>query len=129
MKNKIIKFQEHGDERGELVALESFKEVPFVIKRVYYIYGTLPNIIRGKHSHKTLEQILICINGSCKILLERKNGNKEEYLLDKKNEGLYIGPDTWREMYDFSNDAILLVLASEIYNENDYIRDKKYFLL
>lgn len=126
---EIIKysFQEHGDERGQLIALEESKEIPFAIKRVYYMYDTGEGVRRGFHSHRTLEQILICIHGSCRVLLD--NGiERGTVLLDKPYEGIYVGPDTWREMYDFSPDAVLLVLASQIYDENDYIRDYEKFI-
>lgn len=120
-------FQPHGDERGQLIALEEIKDIPFKIKRVYYMYDTKDGVRRGYHAHKKLEQILICIHGSCKILLD--NGSeKKTVLLDKPYEGLYVGKNTWREMYDFSSDAVLMVLASEYYDEADYIRDYDKFL-
>lgn len=126
---QVIKyvFQPHGDARGQLVALEEFKDIPFEIKRVYYIYDTLEGVRRGFHAHKNLEQILICIHGTCKIMLD--NGKEKKIVpLEKPYEGLYIANDMWREMYDFSPDAVLLVLASEIYDESDYIRDYDEFL-
>lgn len=120
-------FQQHGDERGQLVALEELKDIPFEIKRVYYMYDTKNGVRRGFHSHKTLEQILICIHGSCKVLLD--NGNEKKVIfLEKPYEGLYVPKNMWREMYDFSEDAVLMVLASEYYREEDYIRDYDEFL-
>ena len=119
-------FQQHGDERGMLVALEELKDIPFEIKRVYYMYDTKENVHRGFHAHKSLEQILICIHGSCKILMD--NGvEKKVVSLEKPYEGLYIANDIWREMYDFSADAVLMVLASDFYKEEDYIRDYDVF--
>lgn len=126
---QVIKyvFQPHGDDRGQLVALEEFKDIPFEIKRVYYMYDTVDGVVRGYHAHRTLEQILICINGSCKIRLD--NGKEKKVIpLEKPYEGLYISSLMWREMYDFSPDAVLLVLASELYDENDYIRNYEEFL-
>lgn len=126
---QVIKyvFQPHGDERGQLIALEEFKDIPFAIKRVYYMYDTAQGVVRGHHAHKTLEQILVCIHGSCKIKLD--NGKEQKVvLLEKPYEGLYISSNTWREMYDFSVDAVLVVLASQLYNESDYIRDYNEFL-
>ena len=126
---QVIKyvFQPHGDERGQLVALEEFRDRPFRIKRVYYMYDTLEGVIRGHHAHKSLKQILICIHGSCKIRLD--NGNEKKVVpLEKPYEGLYISNEMWREMYDFSPNAVLMVLASELYDENDYIRDYDEFL-
>lgn len=119
-------FPQHGDDRGMLVALEEQKDIPFKIRRVYYIYDTKEGVRRGFHAHLNLEQILICVHGSCKILLD--NGReKETVILDKPYEGLYITNDIWREMYDFSPDAVLMVLASELYNEDDYIRNYDEF--
>lgn len=126
---QVIKyaFQQHGDERGQLVALEEMKDIPFEIKRVYYMYETKEGVRRGFHAHKSLEQILVCIHGSCKILLD--NGKEKKVVsLEKPYEGLYISNDMWREMYDFSSDAVLLVLASDYYKEEDYIRNYDEFL-
>lgn len=127
MQIKIYKFQPHGDERGQLIAIEAQKDIPFEVKRVYYIYDTKERVRRGFHAHKSLQQILVCVHGSCKIHLD--NGTEtEEVVLDKPDVGLYIASDMWREMYDFSPDAVLLVLASEHYNESDYIRNYDEFL-
>lgn len=120
-------FQQHGDDRGLLISLEAFKDIPFEIRRVYYMFDTVEGVRRGYHSHRTLEQILICINGSCKVLLD--NGCEKKIVsLEKKYEGLYVPQNMWREMYDFSPDAILMVLASDYYNEEDYIRNYDEFL-
>lgn len=126
---KIERFcaQRHGDARGQLVALEEEKEIPFEIKRVYYIYDTLEGIRRGFHAHKSLKQLLICVHGSCKVLLD-DGYEKEIVVLDKPYEGIFIQSNIWREMYDFTPDAVLLVLASELYDESDYIRDYNRFL-
>lgn len=126
---QIIKyaFQQHGDERGQLVALEEFNDIPFEIKRVYYMYETKEDVRRGYHAHKNLEQILICIHGSCKVLLD--NGTEKKVVsLERPYEGLYVPNNMWREMYDFSPDAVLMVLASEVYREEDYIRNYEEFL-
>ncbi len=126
---QVIKyaFQTHGDNRGQLVSLEEFKDIPFKIKRVYYMYDTGKDVTRGYHAHKSLEQILICIHGSCKILLD--NGvEKKVVALEKPYEGLYVSNSMWREMFDFSEDAVLMVLASELYDEADYIRSYDEFL-
>ena len=127
MEAKIIHFQEHGDKRGQLIALEEGKDVPFEIKRVYYMYDTGKNVRRGYHAHKNLKQILICVHGSCKIHLD-DGYQTEEIVLDKPNEGLYIANNIWREMYDFSEDAVLMVLASQLYDEDDYVRDYQKFM-
>ena len=126
---QIVKyqFQQHGDDRGQLVALEEFNDIPFEIKRVYYMYDTREGVRRGYHAHKSLEQILICIHGSCKILLDNVK-EKKKVFLEKPYEGLYVPNNMWREMYDFSPDAVLMCLASEIYNEDDYIRNYDDFI-
>lgn len=126
---QVIKyqFQQHGDERGQLVALEQYVDIPFEIKRVYYMYDTKDGVRRGYHSHNTLQQILICIHGSCKVLMDDGKEKKIVYL-EKPYEGLYIPQKVWREMYDFSEDAVLLVLASELYSEEDYVRNYDEFL-
>lgn len=126
---QVIKyaFQQHGDDRGQLIALEENKDIPFEVKRVYYMYDTKEGVRRGFHAHKSLEQILICIHGSCKILMD--NGFEKKVVpLEKPYEGLYISNNIWREMYDFSSDAVLMVLASDFYNEEDYIRNYDDFL-
>lgn len=126
---QIVKymFQPHGDERGQLVALEEYNDIPFEIKRVYYMYDTKEGVHRGFHAHKNLEQILICIHGSCKVLLD--NGTEKKIVpLERPYEGLYVANNMWREMYDFSADAVLIVLASEVYHEEDYIRNYDDFL-
>lgn len=120
-------FQPHGDDRGQLIALEEYIDIPFEIKRVYYMYDTKEGVRRGFHAHKHLEQILVCIHGSCKVLLD--NGKEKKIVpLEKPYEGLYVANNMWREMYDFSPDAVLMVLASDIYKEEDYIRDYDSFL-
>ena len=127
MDYKIIQFQQHGDDRGQLVALENGKEIPFDIKRVYYMYETGQGVRRGFHAHKSLQQILICTSGSCKIHLD-DGYETAEITLDKPFEGLLIKNNLWREMYDFSSDAVLMVLASEMYDESDYIRNYDEFV-
>lgn len=124
---KLIDFKTLGDDRGSLVALESHRNIPFDIKRVYYIFNTKTDVSRGFHAHHHLKQVLICVKGSCRILLD--NGkSKENVILDNPAQGLLIENFLWREMHDFSKDCILLVLASEHYDESDYIRDYDEFL-
>ncbi len=120
-------FQPHGDDRGQLIALEEGKDIPFAVRRIYYMYETADGVTRGYHAHKHLQQILVCIHGSCKIRLD--NGQESKVVsLEKPYEGLYVANTMWREMFDFSPEAVLLVLASEFYDENDYIRDYDEFL-
>ncbi|UXI51516.1 MULTISPECIES: sugar 3,4-ketoisomerase [Acinetobacter] len=122
-----IHFPPLGDERGSLVALETGKTVPFDIKRVYYIFATQKNVARGFHAHKNLKQIAVCVTGKCRMVLD--NGKiRQDAWLDSPTKGLLISDLVWREMHDFSQDCVLLVLASEHYDESDYIRDYQDFL-
>lgn len=124
---KWIDFPALGDERGSLVALEAEKSVPFMIKRVYYIFGTKAGVSRGFHAHRKLQQVAICITGSCRMVLD-DGQQRNEVLLNSPNKGLVIGDLVWREMHDFSEDCVLLVLASEHYDESDYIRNYNDFI-
>ncbi|KZN29552.1 sugar 3,4-ketoisomerase [Pseudoalteromonas luteoviolacea] len=110
-----------GDDRGQLIALEGNKDIPFDIKRVYYIYGTQSGVARGFHAHRNLKQLLICVSGNCDILLDDGH-SKETVNLKSPDQGLLIEGLVWREMHNFSEDCVLLVLASEYYDESDYIR-------
>lgn len=127
MKIEIINFEIKGDEKGSLIALEENKNIPFNIKRVYYIFGTKENVKRGFHAHKKLKQVAVCLHGACKFILD-DGMSREEVQLNSPDKGLIIDEMTWREMYDFSEDCVLIVLASELYDENDYIRDYKEFI-
>lgn len=125
--NKLIDFPTLGDKRGSLVSLESNKSIPFDIKRVYYIFGTEQGAARGFHAHKQLKQVAVCVTGKCKMVLD--NGKeKSEIWLDSPTKGVLIEDMVWREMHDFSDDCVLLVLASEHYDESDYIRDYSEFI-
>ena len=127
MEVKLYDFPPHGDDRGQLIAIEEMQDIPFDVKRIYYIYDTLPGVRRGFHAHRNLQQILICVSGSCKIHLDT-GFDTAEVLLDRPDRGLYISNDMWREMYDFSEGAVLLVLASQHYDEADYIRNYDAFI-
>jgi dTDP-4-dehydrorhamnose 3,5-epimerase-like enzyme len=124
---KLINFDIKGDERGSLIAIENNYNVPFDIKRVYYIFDTKDGVRRGYHAHIELKQLAIAVRGSCEFLLD-DGVNRDSVKLDSPNYGLYIDGLIWREMYNFSNDCVLLVLASEYYDESDYIRDYSDFL-
>ena len=126
MDYKIIDLQRHSDNRGDLVAVERCSEIPFEIKRIYYLYNTADHVRRGYHAHKNLEQILICVHGSVTIRLD-DSYTSEEVVLNDPAQGLYLKSSMWREMYNFSEDAVLLVMASELYDEDDYIRDYQQF--
>lgn len=116
-----------GDDRGSLVALEAEKTVPFEIKRVYYIFGTQQGVARGFHAHHNLKQVAVCVTGKCRMVLD-DGVTREEAWLDSPIKGMPIDPMVWHEMHDFSEDCVLLVLASEHYDEADYIRDYEEFL-
>jgi dTDP-4-dehydrorhamnose 3,5-epimerase-like enzyme len=126
MDYKKLDFITKGDKRGNLIALEENKNIPFDIKRVYYIFDTKDGVRRGFHAHKNLEQVLVCVNGSCEILLD--DGKEKSIIkLKNRNEGLFIKKMVWLEMFNFSADCVLMVLASDYYYEDDYIRDYKEF--
>lgn len=126
MPNALIDINPIGDHRGYLVALEKGSNLPFDLKRAYYIFGTKPDVSRGYHAHKKLQQLAVCVAGSCKIVLD--NGcSRQDFHLDAPTKGLVINQLVWREMHDFSEDCILIVFASEYYDEKDYIRDYEQF--
>ena len=127
MITKLEEFKVLGDHRGQLVALEANRQIPFDVKRVFYIYGTLDGIPRGNHSHYKTKQFLIAVNGSCKVTLD--NGKeKETFDLNKPNLGLFQDALIWGSMHDFSSDCVLMVLADEYYDVSDYITDYDKFL-
>ncbi len=123
----ITKHKVLGDDRGQLVAIESGVNIPFEIKRVFYIYGTQPDVPRGQHSHYKTKQYLIAVSGSCRVTLD-DGLKKETYLLDQPNTGLFQNAMIWGTMHDFSSDCVLLVFANDHYDENDYIRSYPEFL-
>lgn len=123
----LIEFEEIGDSRGSLISLEQMKNIPFEIKRIYYIFGTKKKVSRGFHAHKNLKQIAICLSGSCTFLID-DGRRKDTIRLSRPNVGLYIDGIKWREMHNFTKDCVLLVVASEHFNEEDYIRRYDEFL-
>ncbi|MEL4250820.1 FdtA/QdtA family cupin domain-containing protein [Shewanella xiamenensis] len=127
MQIKLIPLQAHGDDRGSLIALEEGNNIPFLIKRVYYLFNTKESVRRGFHAHKTLKQVAIAVRGSCRFLLDDGN-ERVEVTLDNPAQGLLIESFMWREMYDFSEDCVLMVLADQLYDESDYIRDYSQFI-
>jgi len=124
---KLIQLQSLGDERGELVSIEEQKNIPFQIKRVYYLFNTKKDVRRGFHAHKKLKQLAVVLKGSCRFLLD-DGKEKKEILLNNPAQGLLIESLLWREMYDFSEDCVLMVLADTVYEESDYIRNYDEFL-
>lgn len=124
---KLIDFKLLGDDRGHLTVLEANKNIPFDIKRVYYLTDTLAGVPRGFHAHKELEQVAVCVSGKCRMILD-DGQRKEEIWLDSVSKAIRIEKMVWHEMHDFSSDCVLLVLASEYYDEDDYIRGYSDFL-
>lgn len=124
----MIDFKDIGDvDAGYLTPIEAMRDIPFEIKRIYCITRVPGEVARGFHSHRRLEQALICLSGSVNIRL--KNPYEENVVtLDSPAKGLYVGHMVWREMFDFSEHAVLLVLASEYYGEDDYIRNYSEYL-
>lgn len=123
----IEEFKVLGDHRGQLVALEANRQIPFEIKRVFHIYGTQPDVSRGNHSHYKTKQYLIAINGSCKVTLD-DGKRKETFDLNKPNLGLFQDALIWGTMHNFSSDCVLLVMADTYYESNDYILEYSEFL-
>ncbi len=124
---KFLKFETHQDERGSLISLESSKNIPFDIKRVYYIFKNGSDVTRGQHAHKKLKQIYVAISGSCKVRLD--DGIKEEVTtLNQPNIGIVFDQIIWRDLFDFSPDCVLIVLADDFYDEKDCIRNYEEFL-
>lgn len=124
---QVVNFKRIADERGALVALEQYKTVPFEIKRVYYCTGLDPAFQRGFHAHHQLQQLAVCVSGSCVMVFD-DGQDREEMLMSSQAQGVLIPPMIWHEMKDFSADCVFLVLASDLYNEMDYIRDYAQFL-
>ena len=120
---KKISFSQKGDDRGRLVIIEGNVDVPFEIKRAFYIYGSDKEVVRGKHANMNSEFTLINVSGTSKIKVDYGNGETDIFDLNSPHIGVYIPKMVWKDMYDFSKDSVLLVLASTHYNGKEYIRD------
>lgn len=120
---RLLQFQENGDERGRLVVVEGGLDIPFEIKRVFYIYGSDSEVVRGKHANRRSEFVLINVAGSSKVRVIDPSGNELVISLNRPHTGIYLPAMVWKDMYDFSSDSVLLVLASEHYDPDEYIRD------
>ena len=126
-KPEAIKFNQLGDDRGHLVVVEGLKDVPFDIKRVFYIYGSDQDVVRGQHANRKTEFVLINVSGASKVTTD-DGYEKTTFNLDEPDMGVYIPEMVWKNMYDFSKDSVLLVLASEHYDGNEYMRDYEEFI-
>lgn len=125
---KMLEFVEHGDDRGRLVIAEGGVDIPFDIKRVFYIYGTQSNIIRGQHANKKTEFVLINVAGTSKVKVKDGEGNEAIFCLNRPHTGVYLPTMVWKEMFDFSDDSVLLVLCSEHFDASEYIRNYDDFV-
>ena len=125
---KLIQFKEKGDERGRLVVVEGEQDIPFKIQRVFYIYGSDPDVVRGKHANRRTEFVLINVAGTSKVRITDRSGNQMIVSLNRPHSGVYLPAMIWKEMYDFSPDSVLLVLCSEHYDPNEYIRNFDEFM-
>lgn len=124
---KMLEFPQRGDERGHLVIAEGGIDIPFDIKRVFYIYGSDRDVVRGKHANKRTEFVLINVAGQSKVKVKDGKGGEKVFSLDRPHIGIYLPTMVWKDMYDFSEDSVLLVLASEHYDSEEYIRDYDEF--
>ena len=127
-KVRMLDFPQYGDERGHLVIVEGNKDIPFEIKRAFYIFGSDKDVIRGQHANRESEFVLINVAGKSKVKVKDGEGNEAIYCLNRPHTGIYLPTMVWKDMYDFSSDSVLLVLASTHYNPNEYIRDYEEFV-
>lgn len=125
---EMLEFKELGDERGHLVVVEGEKDVPFPIKRIFYIYGSEANVVRGQHANKRSEFVLINVAGTSKVRIDDGKGNEAVFCLNRPHTGIYLPKLVWKDMYDFSEDSVLLCLASEHYDAEEYIRSYEDFV-
>lgn len=127
-KVQMLEFQQCGDERGHLVIVEGGKNIPFEIKRAFYIYGSDAKVVRGQHANRESEFVLINVAGTSKVKVKDGEGNEAIYCLNRPHTGIYLPTMVWKDMYDFSPDSVLLVLASTHYDAGEYIRNYDDFV-
>lgn len=125
---RMLDFQVKGDERGHLVIMEGQADIPFEIKRIFYIFGSDHEVIRGCHANTETQFVLVNVAGTSKVKVKDGEGNEAIYCLNRPHTGIYLPTMVWKEMYDFSEDSVLLCIASEHYNANEYIRDYDEFM-
>ena len=125
---QMLEFPEVGDERGKMVIVEGELDIPFDIKRVFYIYGSDSEVIRGQHANRRTEFVLINVAGTSKVRVKDGVGNEAVFSLNRPHTGIYLPKMVWKDMYDFSEDSVLLCLASEHYDATEYIRDYDEFV-
>lgn len=127
-KVRMLEFPQRGDSRGHLVIVEGGIDIPFEIKRAFYIYGSDSDVVRGRHANRNSEFVLINVAGTSKVKVKDGEGNEAVFYLNRPHTGIYIPTMVWKDMYDFSKDSVLLCLSSEHYNPNEYIRDYTEFV-
>lgn len=120
---KMLEFPQRGDKRGHLVIVEGMKDVPFDIKRIFYIYGSDKDVVRGQHANLKSQFVLVNVAGKSKVRVKDGLGNEAVFSLNRAHTGIYLPEMIWKDMYDFSEDSVLLVLSSEHYDPEEYIRD------
>lgn len=125
---RMLEFQQRGDERGQMVVVEGMQDVPFEIKRIFYIYGSDAEVVRGKHANRKSQFVLINVSGTSKVKVRDGKGNEAIFCLNRPHTGIYLPKMIWKDMYDFSEDSVLLVLASEHYDPDEYIRDYEEYV-
>lgn len=125
---QMIEFTQKGDERGHLVIVEGMRDIPFEIKRIFYIYGSDSDVVRGQHANKKSKFLLINIVGTSKIRVKDGKGNEAVFSLNRPHTGIYLPQMVWKDMYDFSEDSVLLCLSSEHYDAGEYIRNYDEFV-
>ena len=125
---QMLEFEQRGDEKGYLVVVENMKDIPFNVKRIFYIYGSNSDTVRGQHANKKSEFLLINVAGMSKVRVYDGKGNEAIFCLNRPHTGIYLPQLVWKEMYDFSKDSVLLCLSSEYYNPEEYIRDYDEFV-
>lgn len=125
---RIIELPKHIDPRGNLTVAEQLKNVPFDIARVYWTYDIPSGERRGGHAHRSCQEVIIAVSGSFNVVLDNGRGEQETHHLNHPYQGLYVGVGVWRTLEDFSSGAVCLVLASELFDENEYIYDYDEFV-
>ncbi len=124
----MLNFKQMGDERGQLVVIEQLKDVPFEIKRIFYIYGSDPDVVRGQHANRKTQFVLINLSGKSKVKTDDGKGNVQVFELNEPHIGVYLPTMVWKDMYDFSSDSVLLCVASETYDSDEYMRNFDEFV-
>lgn len=120
---RMLEFPQRGDERGQMVVVEGMQDIPFEIKRIFYIYGSDSDVVRGQHANRRSQFVLINVSGKSKVKVRDGKGNEAVFSLNRPHTGIYLPKMIWKDMYDFSEDSVLLVLASEHYDAEEYIRN------